>query len=323
SNTIIADASGDLDCRGGPIISGGYNLLGNKGGSQATCAVTAGPDDQLGAPGAAIDPLLAAPGMGSPDARRIQVGERSFRIDQYHLRDGSPAIDAGNPNMVAASSPPLCEEVDQRGFVRPADGGGGTGERCDIGAIERNASAPVSVVLAVEDSPDPVEVDREVTYTAVVRNDGPGDATGVIVSFALPAALSFQASEAGSGSCSNSGGNVECELGELAAGESVEASAVATALEAGSVDVTVTVTVNEPDAASDDNSVTVSTTVDAPSGGGGGDTTPGSSGSGGGSGGGSADPVLLVMLGCTLLFCRRSATATRIRRTRRFRRREQ
>lgn len=299
SNTIVADASGDLDCRGGPIVSAGYNLLGNAGSSQATCAVTPGPDDQIGAPGALIDPLLALPGMGSADDRRIPVGESSFQILNYRPMADSPAIDAGNPNMVAANSPPLCEDVDQRGLLRPADGGAGVGERCDSGAVERNAQALVNVTLAVEDSPDPVEVDQDVTYTAIVSNGGPGDASGLILSGSLPAALSFQSADAGNGSCSESGGSFECALGDLAAGESLELSVVATALAAGPAAVTVTVAVDEPDAMTNDNTLTVTTTVNVASGG------SGNGNSSGGGGGGSTGIWMLCALGAGLFRLRR------------------
>lgn len=144
SNTVIAGnlarGAGD-DCTGAPIGSGGYTLLGNND----ACVFMAGPGDLIGTRDSPIDPELEPLGAEpSSFGRAIQIGEVSLQM-RFHRPAGgpmnplSPVVDAGNPNMVADASPPLCEAVDQRGLVRPADGSSGGGERCDIGAVELNA----------------------------------------------------------------------------------------------------------------------------------------------------------------------------------------
>ncbi len=50
----------------------------------------------------------------------------------HALGEGSPAIDAGNPSN--------CPATDQRGVLRPVDGDGVDGPRCDMGAFERNSA---------------------------------------------------------------------------------------------------------------------------------------------------------------------------------------
>jgi hypothetical protein len=119
-NSIVAGntATTGPDCGGG-MTSAGYNLLGDGTG----CSVTAVTGDQVGTGAAPIDPLLAAlAGNGGPTQTRA-------------LQTGSPAIDAGNPTgCTDLSNAPLV--VDQRGALRPTDGDGNGGMRCDAGAFE-------------------------------------------------------------------------------------------------------------------------------------------------------------------------------------------
>lgn len=81
--------------------------------------------------------------------------------------------------------------------------------------------------LTLTDSPDPVAAGEPVTYTAVVRNFGPSDATNVLLRYTdiHQAIISITA---GNGSCSvqsNTDGtkNVICALGNLSSGSSVTA----------------------------------------------------------------------------------------------------
>src|SRR6185436_7806028 len=52
-----------------------------------------------------------------------------------------------------------------------------------------NTSADLSIVKA--DSPDPVVAGNTLTYTLVVANTGPSNATGVVVTDILPAGVNF------------------------------------------------------------------------------------------------------------------------------------
>jgi len=55
------------------------------------------------------------------------------------LQTNSPAVDAGNPE--------LCPDVDQRGFMRPFDGDGSDGARCDMGAYEYGSYPEAKIYL--------------------------------------------------------------------------------------------------------------------------------------------------------------------------------
>jgi uncharacterized repeat protein (TIGR01451 family) len=64
------------------------------------------------------------------------------------------------------------------------------------------------------DSPDPVGVGDELTYTIEVTNLGPAAATNVTLRDTLPAGTDFVSASAG---CTRQGRTVECDLGTLAA----------------------------------------------------------------------------------------------------------
>ena len=68
------------------------------------------------------------------------------------------------------------------------------------------------------DSPDPVRIGSTLTYTLKVENLGRFGATGVRVTDRLPNNVQLVSASATAGSCSASGGSVNCALGDLAAG---------------------------------------------------------------------------------------------------------
>jgi uncharacterized repeat protein (TIGR01451 family) len=73
--------------------------------------------------------------------------------------------------------------------------------------------------VAKSDTPDPVIASAALTYTLVVTNAGPGEATAVVVTDTLPPSMTFASAAVSQGtSCSESGGVVTCTLGTLAVG---------------------------------------------------------------------------------------------------------
>lgn len=68
-------------------------------------------------------------------------------------------------------------------------------------------------------TPDPVYVGEALAYTITVSNHGPANATTVILTDILPA-VTFEQATPSQGACTESGGVVTCELGDLAVGDS-------------------------------------------------------------------------------------------------------
>ncbi|MCK6556983.1 hypothetical protein L6Q96_20765 [Candidatus Binatia bacterium] len=119
-NTILT-RNGPYNCAGSlAFTSMGYNLT-----DDSTCGFLSGPGDQPNVANPQVGPLQD---NGGPTAT-------------HALLSGSSAIDAGDPAGCAdANSSQLA--TDQRGAPRSADGGGGFGNRCDIGAFEFDSLLP-------------------------------------------------------------------------------------------------------------------------------------------------------------------------------------
>ena len=133
-NTIIAGnfdnspAGNDLKPDvSGNFTSSGYNLIGDGTGSTGFDA----PGDQVGTRDNPIDPLLGL------------LQDNGGSTQTHALFTGSPAIDAGNPDL---EPPP---EFDQRGagFLRVLDGDGDGTATVDIGAFELPSSLELDVDL--------------------------------------------------------------------------------------------------------------------------------------------------------------------------------
>jgi len=101
------------------------------------------------------------------------------------------------------------------------------------------------------------------SYQIVVTNHGPSDATGVTVTDALPAQLTFQSAAPTQGSCSGTT-TVTCALGTLANGASatvvIQVVAPSSAA-AGPVANTATVTGNEADPVVTNNTSTATSAL--------------------------------------------------------------
>ncbi|MGI8785711.1 MAG: hypothetical protein ACR2L2_18920 [Acidobacteriota bacterium] len=118
-------------------------------------------------------------------------------------------------------------------------------------------------VTTLTDSPDPVTVGSNLTYTATVINKGRSTATQVIVTDTLPAGVTFVSATSTQGGCSFSGGTVTCTLGTLLRNVSRTITIVVTPTTVGAKSNTVSISGNsgENDPVAGNNSRTVSTTV--------------------------------------------------------------
>ncbi len=78
------------------------------------------------------------------------------------------------------------------------------------------AAQTADLVVNQSDSPDPGPAGAVFTYTVRIDNNGPGAATGVMLSDTLPAGATFVGATPTQGTCTQSGGVVTCNIGAVA-----------------------------------------------------------------------------------------------------------
>ena len=79
-------------------------------------------------------------------------------------------------------------------------------------------AALVDIVVNQSDSPDPVPSGGTLTYTINVDNNGPDDATGVVLTDTIPAGTTFVSRATTKGTCLGTT-TITCSIGALANGE--------------------------------------------------------------------------------------------------------
>ena len=182
-NSIIAD---NID-RGGekPDISNGeeeiYSLDHNLIGDIGTQSFEGAAHDIVGTSSSPVDPQLGE-----------LTGKPAYQVPE----PDSPVIDAIPTLSCTYASPddnPLFSDgesitSDQLGGTRPVDGDMDGQFACDIGAVEYNH--PELTLTKSVDNPNPRWTET-VNFTIAVSNNGPGDATGVVISDTLPAELNY------------------------------------------------------------------------------------------------------------------------------------
>jgi uncharacterized repeat protein (TIGR01451 family) len=121
------------------------------------------------------------------------------------------------------------------------------------------------LAVSILDSPDPVVIGSNLTYTITVTNSGPSTAKGVLLSQALPPGAMFVSTVVSQGNSQQSGGTVTCNFGIVGARSSATATVVVKPTIEGTTSSTATVASNQPDPNSANNSATAITRVVPPS----------------------------------------------------------
>ncbi|MCK4473144.1 MAG: DUF11 domain-containing protein, partial [Anaerolineae bacterium] len=121
--------------------------------------------------------------------------------------------------------------------------------------------AEADLAVTKTDDPDAVIAGNDLTYRVTVTNNGPSDATGVTLVDTLPSGVTFQSASSG---CNRLGRIVTCDLGGIDSGNHKQVTIVVTvdSSTTGSLSNSATVSGNEYDPNSSNNTDTENTAVD-------------------------------------------------------------
>ncbi len=134
------------------------------------------------------------------------------------------------------------------------------------------------------------------TLHLAVANAGPDPATEVKLKLSAGANVKLQSAKSGQGQCGLAGGDIECDLGEIAADRQVDVEVSVFGINVGSAQVTAQATTAADDTDTANNVATAQVTVKAASNGGGGNN--------GGGGGALGWLALVTLLAVSTLKCR-------------------
>jgi uncharacterized repeat protein (TIGR01451 family) len=149
---------------------------------------------------------------------------------------------------------------DESGQLWVSDYNGGA-----VYPIVEGPPVPIDLSLTQNDSADPSQAGKQLTYTIQVGNNSSAMATGVLVTDTMPTGASFVSVSSTKGNCARSGNIVTCRIPSLAANAAATITLNVKPTASGTNSNTATVEANEPDSNPADNSSTENTTITASS----------------------------------------------------------
>jgi len=119
----------------------------------------------------------------------------------------------------------------------------------------------LDISVNMTDLPDTVTAGSNLTYTILVKNNGPAVATGVTLTDTLPSSVTYVSATTTQGTFSGSGNTVTCSIGTLVSVASATITIIVQPTTAGTVTNTASVTCNETDWNTSNNTATTTTVV--------------------------------------------------------------
>jgi uncharacterized repeat protein (TIGR01451 family)/CSLREA domain-containing protein len=206
-------------------------------------------------------------GNYGPTGFTINSARSYFQIAQAFVDNYGNLQDCTPHYVYVQSDPSINANYSYNGdFPNPPGEPGGAIESPPGSGVDRYQYAELIRPLAEQadleiskaDSPDPVTVGDNLTYTITVTNRGPDAAANVVVTDTLPSGVTFVSASPG---CVHSAGVVTCNLGTIPAGDSVTITIVVTPTAPGNIvnNVSVDSDTDDPDPAN--NAATAPTEV--------------------------------------------------------------
>jgi uncharacterized repeat protein (TIGR01451 family) len=131
----------------------------------------------------------------------------------------------------------------------------------DGDTVTTRVTTAADLALTKSDWMDPVTAGALVIYTLIVTNNGPSNATGVVLTDTLPTSMIFQTSTPGAPSCTHADGIVTCNLDSITSGSSTNVVIRVYSTLSGIFTNQAEVAANEPDPYAANNTASEETTV--------------------------------------------------------------
>jgi uncharacterized repeat protein (TIGR01451 family) len=187
-------------------------------------------------------------GNYGPTGFTINSARSYFQIAQAFVDNGGNLQDCTTHYVYVQSDRSINANYSYNGdFPNPPGEPGGAIEsppgsgvdRYQFARLIRPLADQADLEISKADSPDPVTVGDNLTYTITVTNRGPDAATNVVVTDTLPSGVTFVSASSG---CVHAAGVVTCNLGNIPAGGFVTITIVVTVTAPGTISNTATVT---------------------------------------------------------------------------------
>lgn len=128
------------------------------------------------------------------------------------------------------------------------------------GTGEPTNQSGADLSVTVQDTPDPVNLGEPIVYSIIVSNNGPDQATAVVLTDNLPDEIEFSSIETSQGNC-NGTKQITCQLGVIQPAEKVNITLNTIALSAGNTVNSINVRGDESDPFMGNNTSTVETEI--------------------------------------------------------------
>jgi uncharacterized repeat protein (TIGR01451 family) len=226
----------------------GYVRVEDTGGNPVTGLTIVIEENNPPCTGTYTSAVSDSNGNYGPTGFTINSARSYFQIAQAFVDNGGNLQDCTTHYVYVQSDRSINANYSYNGdFPNPPGEPGGAIESPSDSGVDRYQFARLIRPLAEQadleiskaDSPDPVTVGDNLTYTITVTNLGPDAATNVVVTDTLPSGVTFVSASPG---CVHSAGVVTCNLGNIPAGDSVTITIVVTVTAPGTISNTATVT---------------------------------------------------------------------------------
>jgi uncharacterized repeat protein (TIGR01451 family)/CSLREA domain-containing protein len=237
----------------------GYVRVEDTGGNPVTGLTIVIEENNPPCTGTYTSAVFDSNGNYGPTGFTINSARSYFQIAQAFVDNGGNLQDCTPHYVYVQSDPSINANYSYNGdFPNPPGEPGGAIEsppgsgvdRYQFARLIRPLAEQADLEISKADSPDPVTVGDNLTYTITVTNRGPDAATNVVVTDTLPSGVTFVSASPG---CVHSAGVVTCNLGNIPAGGSVTITIVVTVTAPGTISNTATVTSDtlDPNTAND------------------------------------------------------------------------